>query len=96
MFDLVGAGVITPFIWFGLLAWLAYSSYVFACLVRSDQYGRAQLLGQAALMLVLPVVGAIIVHALFRALGAEPTAADKNHIPERSEEDGIGPRWGSE
>ncbi len=56
----------------GLILSSIYSVYVVCRLVGRDEYSVAQKVSQIILILVLPFIGAIIVHGLIRETDSSP------------------------
>ena len=57
---------------------LAYMLYILVRVARSRSFTRQQKLAQAALILLLPLLGAMIVHAVLRTDAEEPARDDRN------------------
>ena len=87
MLDLVGTGLsVTPqHLVYGLIASLLYASFVVWLIWRSKEYTTRQLILQGGLALMVPFVGALLVHFMFLATQSKEPVADKNHIPRRHE-----------
>ena len=57
---------------------LCYMGYVLVRLIRSHSFTTSQKLMQSALVVCLPVLGAMIVHAVLRTDAQEPAKEDWN------------------
>ncbi|MDR6427325.1 hypothetical protein J2738_003480 [Variovorax paradoxus] len=75
----------SPWSWLGLAfaaALLVYDVYVVTLVLRSDAFGRSQKLAQIALVLLLPVIGAAIVHWFAREGVAPLPRPDREFVPQ--------------
>jgi hypothetical protein len=71
------------------LVWFAYAYYVSRLIRNSGQYERQQLLFQTALAILLPIVGALLVHFMFLATQSKEPKPDRHHIREEKVHDGA-------
>jgi hypothetical protein len=76
-----------------LLLWLVvpavlvgYASYANALVVQANFYSRAQKIIQCLLIWLLPLLGAALVHWVFRLHHAEPDKRDRAFTPQREPE----------
>lgn len=65
-------------------ALIGYACYVVALVIRADFYSLRQKIAQIILVLLLPLVGAVLVHWFLLLHRAEPDAPDRAFIPQNS------------
>jgi len=63
-------------------ALVGYACYVFALMVRADFYSPSQKIAQTLLVLLLPLIGAAIVHWFLLLHRAKPDTSDRAFIPQ--------------
>ena len=84
--DLAGLAVSSVVIALG-----AYSVWVALMIARADWYSPRQKAAQIAIIFLIPLIGALLCHALLRRHGAAIEKQDRQHVPNRADDVGTGP-----
>jgi hypothetical protein len=74
-------------------AWLCYAAYVIRLIAKLGKYERSQLIAQSTIALTIPVLGAMIIHVVHRAVNGAVEKVDRRFDrSEYSYDDGKGLR----
>ena len=78
----------TAYLLLGLIAWLAYASYVIRLVKKSGEYNVKQTNVQTMIALLVPIVGAGFVHFMYLAVRSKEPPEDRRSLRNDNELDG--------
>jgi hypothetical protein len=63
-------------------ALIGYAVYVWSLVMRADFYSKSQKGLQAVVLIAVPLLGALVVHLVYRAQSQRPAASDHAFTPQ--------------
>jgi hypothetical protein len=68
------------YVWVLVFFWLAYATFVIRLIVKSAKYEKHQLVAQSMIALLIPFIGALLIHGMHRASNAPVEKVDRNFL----------------